>query len=420
MLVAKAAVPALEAEPEQVGLSAARLANLTRVIQWHVDRRTIPGAITMVARRGKLIHLEKYGHMDVEAGKPMGLDTIFRMYSMTKPVVSVGLMALYEEGRFQLDDPAAKYIPDFNDLRVFAGGTADSYETREPARPITMRDLLMHTSGLANATMAGGPSTPVSELYSRLDARSMRTDETVADLVHKLGKLPLAFDPGTRWLYALNTDVVGYLCEVLSGQPLDRFLSERLFEPLRMRDTGFWVPPGQVHRLSACYRPSGPGASDYVLQDAPATSPFAKPRTFLSGVGGLLSTAHDYLQFVKMLASGGELDGARILSPRTLRLMATNHLPNGADVASMAAGTVGTGLFGYGFGLGFAVLMDPTRSQTLGTPGEFYWDGAASTMFFVSPKDDLLAIFLTQVMGANQIQRFGRTLRACVYGALLD
>ena len=415
------AIPTLEAEPEDVGISSQRLSRLTRVIQQHVDARTIPGAITMVARHDKLVHFEMYGNMDDEAGKPMQADTLFRMYSMTKPIASVGLMTLYEEGRFQLDDPASKFLPEFHGLKVFAGGTADKYETRDPAREMTVRDLLMHTSGLANSTMPGQPATTIGELYTRADARSMRADnETVADLVTKLGQLPLAFDPGTQWLYAVSTDVVGRLCEVLSGQPLDRFLSERVFQPLGMHDTSFWAPEDQQHRLSACYRPSGPGASDYVLQDAPSSSPFARPKKFLSGVGGLVSTAHDYLRFTRMLARGGELNGARVLGPRTVQLMAMNHLPGGADIASLAIGMVGARTFGYGFGLGFAVLQDPTRSQTLGTPGEFYWDGAASTMFFISPKDDLIAIFLTQVMGANQVQQFGRKLRVCVYQALLD
>jgi CubicO group peptidase (beta-lactamase class C family) len=210
--------------------------------------------------------------------------------------------------------------------------------------------------------------------------------------------------------------VVGYLCEVFSGQPLDRFLSERIFRPLGMVDTGFQVPANQVHRFGACYQPEGQG---YALQDAPSSSPFVAPVTYFSGVGGLVSTTADYLRFAKMLANRGELDGARILGPRTLQLMTMNHMPGGTDVPPTVMGWVGTWLHGYGFGLGFAVLLDPTRSQTLGTPGEYWWEGAASTEFFVSPADDLVAIFMTQVFAANFQHRFDRTLRVGAYQALV-
>lgn len=417
-LATPAATPSIEAEPEEVGLSSARLGNLTRSFQRYVDERNIPGGITAVARHGKLVHFQTYGNMDDESGKPMAPETIFRIYSMTKPIVSVGLMTLYEEGRFNLDDPASRYIPEFKDLKVFASGTADSYQTREPAREMTVRDLLMHTSGLGGPLPGPGPSsTPVNELYARRDVRMMRTDQTLADTIARLGELPLAFDPGSRWLYSIATDVVGYLCEVLSGQSLDRFLSERIFKPLGMSDTAFWVPTDQVDRLAACYQPQG---QSYVLQDAAANSTFARPCTYFSGVGGLVSTAADYLRFAKMLANGGELHGARILGPRTLQLMTLNHLPGGSELPPMVIGRIGSWLHGYGFGLGFGVLLDPTRSQTLGTPGEYFWDGAASTQFFVSPADGLLAIFMTQLMAGNFQYRFDRKLRVCVYQSVVD
>ncbi len=409
----------VEAAPEDVGMSSAKLANLSHVIQNAVDTKVIPGAITMVARRGKVVHFQTYGHMDVEAGRETRPDTIYRFYSMTKPISSIGLMSLYEEGRFQLDDPASKYIPEFKGLKVFDGGTVDSYKTREPKREMTVRDLLMHTSGLTSrAGAAGSTGHPVSELYSRAGMMGPASNGTLTDMVRTLGTLPLAADPGAHWIYGVSTDVVGYLCEVLSGQRFDDFLRERVLDPLGMEDTDFHVPAGKVDRFAANYRQGTAGEPGYVLIDAPATSPFCRPGTYLSGAGGLLSTAHDYMRFCKMLANGGELDGRRIIGPRTLAYMATNHLPGGVDLDAMAQAGAETSRAGVGFGLGFAVLLDPTVSQTLGSIGEYYWGGAASTAFFVSPEDELVAILLTQVMQAKQLLR--RELRVTTYQALMD
>ncbi|HEU0168972.1 MAG TPA: serine hydrolase domain-containing protein [Chloroflexota bacterium] len=408
----------VEADPDQVGMDARRIERVSRVFRELVDAGQLPGFISLVARHGKNVHFDCYGSADMEAGKPIEPDTIFRIYSMTKPIVSVALMTLYEEGRFQLDDPASKHVPELKGMRLWAGGTADKYDTREPTREMTVRDLLMHTSGLPG----GGPGSPlegVGELYRRNDVRVMRNDETLAEFVAKLGRMPLAYDPGSQWVYGISTDLVGYLCEVFSGQPLDRFLKERIFEPLDMPDTGFWTPAGQEHRLAANYRSGNVGEPPLVLVDAPASSAFARPKTYFSGVGGLVSTAHDYMRFGKMLANGGELEGHRVLGPRTLQLMAMNHLPGGCDIASLAK-SGGPAPKGDGFGLGFAVCISPVLTGRLGSPGEYYWSGAASTEFFVSPRDDLFALFLTQVMN-NQLARDLRSLlRVTTYQALTD
>ncbi len=391
--------PLLDAQPEEAGLSSQRLASISALAQRYVDERKIPGAITAIARRGRLVHFETYGSMDDEAAKPMAADTIFRIASMTKPIASVALMTLYEEGRFQLDDPASRFVPALGGLKV-----RDGTSVRAAPRDMTVADLLRHTSGL------GGSSALNGTLHQG----------TLDDLIDRLRELPLLCDPGSAWNYGLSTDVVGYLCQVIGNRRLDEFLAERIFLPLGMKDTGFSVAPSQAHRLAAGYRFGEGDEPAYVLNDAPATSRFARPATYHSGAGGLVSTAADYQRFCKMLANGGELDGARILGPRTLRFMTLNHLPGGRDLAALSSdGPTETAREGVGFGLGFAVLLDPRLSQTIGTPGEYYWGGAHSTAFFISPADELIALFLTQLTPSSSYP-VRRELRAAVYGALLD
>jgi CubicO group peptidase (beta-lactamase class C family) len=404
----------VEADPEDVGMSSAGLANVSRLVQGYVDDEKYPGAICLVARRGKVVHSVTYGDMDVERGKPMRPDTIFRIFSMTKPIASVALMTLYEEGRFQLDDPASQFIPELADVKVFDGGTADDYQVREPARRMTVRDLLMHTSGLA----AFNGRSPVGELYRRAGIRASESESTLAAMVTKLGSIPLQADPGAQWIYGISTDLVAYLCEVLSGMPFDRYLRERIFEPLGMVDTGFGVPADKVDRFAACYGPQD-GSPRYTLIDDPVTSAYTRPRTFFSGVSGLVSTAADYLRFCRMLANGGELDGARVLGPRTLRLMTANHLPGGVDLTAMAEFGGETKRQGQGFGLGFGVLLDQTVAQTIGTAGEIFWGGAASTAFFVTPAEDLITIFLTQFR-PSAAYPIRRELRATIYSSIVD
>lgn len=414
MAIATRSEVCVEAAPEDVGMSSSGLRNVSRLVQGYIDDRKLPGAISLVARRGRVIHFETYGNMDDERHKPMRSSVIFRFYSMTKPIASVGLMMLYEQGRFQLDDPASRFIPEFKGLKVLDRGTADDYTVRDPSREMTVRDLLMHTSGL----VARDTASPVGELYRRGGFAGADSQFTLADMVRKLAQIPLQVDPGSRWIYGISTDLVGYLCEVISGIQFDRYLDERILGPLGMFDTGFTVPASKVDRFAANYAPRD-GEPRYRLVDDPETSTYARPRTYFSGSGGLVSTAGDYLRFCMMLRNGGELDGVRILGPRTLQLMTLNHLPGGKDLATMAQNAGETQREGQGFGLGFAVLLDQTVAQIIGTPGEFYWGGAASTAFFVNPKEDLIMIFLTQLRPSSTYP-IRRELRSTIYSSIVD
>jgi CubicO group peptidase (beta-lactamase class C family) len=406
----------IETEPEDVGLSSARLANVTRVVHRAVDEGRIPGGMTLVGRHGKVAYFDTYGSMDLEAGKPLAEDTIFRIYSMTKPIVSVGLMTLYEEGLFQIDEPVSKYIPQLKNLKVLAGGTSEAPVLRDAEREMTIRDALGHTSGLGRGR---GDDHPVSQMYRDVKLpHSAGHEGTLESMMEALGTLPLVFDPGKYWLYSIATDVVGRLIEVLSGQRLDAFLKERILDPLGMPDTGFDVPESHWHRLAACYAPGPAGGPKLVLDDAPATSHYRNPHDFLSATGGMVSTMADYARFARMLANGGELDGARIIGPRTLSFMASNHLPDGRDMASMNLGGYSEiSRWGQGFGLGFSVLLDPAKAGTVGTPGEYGWSGAAGTTFFISPGEDMFAVFMTQLMRAQPLRR---ELRTTIYGAITE
>ena len=395
-------------------MSTAGLRNVSGLVQRYIDDGKLPGAISLVARRGKVVHFETYGNMDAERSKPMRSDTIFRFYSMTKPIASVGLMMLYEQGRFQLEDPASKFIPELQGLKVFAGGTADRYQVREAAREMTVRDLLMHTSGL----VARDTQSPVGELYRRAGFAGADSQFTLTEMVRRLSAIPLGVDPGSQWIYGISTDLVGYLCEVLTGLPFERYLEEQILGPLGMVDTSFSVPESKVDRFAANYAPRA-GTPRYRLVDDPLSSPYTRARTYFSGSGGLVSTAADYLRFCRMLSNGGHLEGVRIIGPRTLRLMTINHLPGGKDLATMAQTAGETAREGVGFGLGFAVLIDQAVAQIIGTPGEFYWGGAASTAFFVNPVEDLIMIFLTQLRPSSTYP-LRRELRATIYSAITD
>src|SRR5262249_46707591 len=375
-----------EAAAEAVGLSSAGVARLQRHVQAYVDAGKFPGAISMVQRRGKVVHFQTYGRRDMEASTPVEPETIFRIYSMTKPIVSVGLMTLYEEGRVQLDDPVAQYIPQFRGLKVLAGGTGDAPQVREPARAMTVADLLRHTSGLVSQSDA-----VLGAAYTRLGLLTSASSGTLAEMIEKLGPLPLKCDPGAQFNYGISTDVVGYLCEVLSGQRLDAFLRQRILEPLGMVDTGFAVPDEDVTRFAACYRPGTAGEPLLVVEDRPdASSRYTQPRTYLSGARGMVSTASDYMRFCKMLANRGEPGGRRGPGPGTLAFVACIHLRGGGDRAERRPASAGeTSREGVGFGLGFARVLDPTVLGGLSVPGEYYWGGAASTAFWITPAEDL-------------------------------
>jgi CubicO group peptidase (beta-lactamase class C family) len=408
------AIPVLD-EPEKVGLSAARLARIAPFFEdRYVADGKLPGVLTLVARRGQVAHLGCSGVRNVATGEAMTPDTIFRVYSMTKPIVSVALMTLYEEGRFQLDDPVSRFIPSWADLRVWSDGTADSYSTGFPEREMQVRDLLTHTSGLTYGFMA---RHPVDSLYRR---RGVDADGStdLAEMIDKLAELPLLFAPGTRWSYSVATDVCGYLCELLSGQRLDDVLRDRIFEPLGMVDSGFSVPEGEAHRLAANYAwtPNDP----LLLFDDPSTSTYRTPPTFLSGGGGLVSTAADYLRFATMLANRGELDGHRVLGRKTVEHMTLNHLPGGVDLAAMGQKVFSEISYdGIGFGLGFSVMLDPARAGVIGSIGEHGWGGAASTMFWVDRSEELVGMILTQLMPSSTYP-IRRELKSLVYQALVD
>jgi CubicO group peptidase (beta-lactamase class C family) len=333
---------------------------------------------------------------------------------MTKPIVSVALMQLYEQGRFQVDEPVSKYIPQLKGLKVLAGGTTEAPILRDPEREMNIRDVLSHTSGLGRGR---GDDHPVHQMYRDVNLpHSAGHQGTLEGMMETLGTLPLLFDPGTHWFYSIATDVVGRLVEVLSGQHIDAYLREHVLEPLGMSDTGFDVPESQWHRLAACYEYDAQGK--LTLQDAPASSHYRLPHDFLSATGGMVSTMHDYARFARMLANGGELDGASIIGPRTLAYMASNHLADGKDMAAMNYGGYSEiSRWGQGFGLGFSVLLDPVAAGTVGTIGEYGWSGAAGTTFFISPGEEMFVVFMTQLMRAQPLRR---ELRTTIYGSIVD
>jgi CubicO group peptidase (beta-lactamase class C family) len=400
--------------PEEVGFSSQGLARIDEHLrERYVDAGKIAGCLTLVARHGKVAHLSPLGSMDLARGKPMREDTIFRIYSMTKPVTSVALMMLHERAVFQLTDPVHKWIPELEHLRVYRYGKYPTFATDPAQRPMTVRDLLTHQSGLTYGFME---RTGVDAAYRRLKLGD--GTGTLRDFVRELATLPLEFSPGTAWNYSVATDVLGHLVEVMSGQPFDQYLREKIFAPLGMQDTGFTVRAGEEERFAANYT-RGPG-KELVLLDDPADSPYTRPKTFFGGGSGLVSTVADYHRFAEMLRRGGELDGARILGPRTLRYMVTNHLPGGKDLAALALGSFSeTRYEGVGFGLGFSVTLDPVRAQTPSSVGEFGWGGMASTAFWVDPVEDLSVVFMTQLVPSSTFNFRGQ-LKSLVYGAIVD
>lgn len=406
--------------PEEVGLSSERLARIdAHLLREYVEPGKIAGAVTLVARQGKVAHFSALGLADRERKRPMTEDTIFRIYSMTKPVTSIAMMMLVEQARCALSDPVHRYIPEWNDLRVFRYGSWPAFVTEPAHRPMTIRDLLTHTSGLTYGFMF---HDAVDAAYRRIGISGGVPGEdrptTLADMVQKLAKMPLLFSPGTRWNYSLSTDVLGYLVERISGERFDEYLRKHIFEPLGMRDTGFRVPDQQVPRFAANYRRQAD--KRLTLEDDPETSPYLQPQTFFSGGGGLVSTAEDYRRFCQMLLNGGAYEDVRLVSRKTLELMVQNYLPGGGDLAQCSTGTFSeTTNDGVGFGLGFAVVLDLARRQGHGSRGEFYWGGAASTAFWVDPEEDLFAIFLTQLMPSTTYNFRGQ-LRSLVYAAIDD
>jgi CubicO group peptidase (beta-lactamase class C family) len=375
-------------EPERVGMSAERLERISRLTRRYVDEGKLAGAVTLVARRGQVVYFDSVGRSNIETGAPMAHDALFRIYSMSKPIAAVAAMILYEEGAFQLSDPLSKFLPELANLEVL-----QEDGSRAPAAPITMQQLLSHTAGFSYGF---NPQDPVDQMYREA---SLMESRDLDDFVARLAKLPLKFQPGTRWHYSVASDVTGAVVERISGQRFDVFLQQRLFEPLGMNDTFFEVPADKAHRL---------GTNHYYDREAgrlvvmPAEGyPRFKDTTFFSGGGGLASTAADYARFTEMLRAGGSLDGKRILSPKTVEFMTLNHLPAlvAADGSGERPGLGGLGGFsGAGFGLGFAVVTDVAASRVIGSPGEYSWGGAAGTIFWVDPVEDLVVVSMIQLM----------------------
>ena len=403
-------------KPEDVGLSSSRLARVGAHLARYIEAGKLAGALPLVARRGQVAYCEPLGHLEIERRRPMTRDAIFRIYSMTKPIVSVGLMMLYEQGKLQLDDPVHRFIPAWKNLQVFVSGNHPNFATAPVARPMTVRDLLSHTSGLTYGFME---RTNVDAAYRRLGvADRARPGYTLQAMVDTLAQLPLEFSPGTRWNYSVSTDVVGHLIEVISGQPLDAYLRDSILEPLGMRDTGFVIAKDQIPRFAANYQRQADGT--LTLVDDPEQSEY-RECSFFSGGGGLVSTAPDYFRFSAMLRNRGELDGVRLLGRKTVELMTTNHLPGGQDLSQLAQAGMftETAYAGAGFGLGFSVMQSPARAHILGTPGEYAWGGAASTAFWIDPAEDLIVIFMTQLMPSSSYP-LRRELRVLTYASLID
>lgn len=401
----------MEVAPERAGFSAKKLENITSHIERnYIDTEKIAGCQVLVSRHGYPAYAHTFGLMDRERGKPMRDDTVFRIYSMTKPITSIALMQLYEQGYFQLNDPVHRVIPSWRDQRVWVSGEGEAMETKEPERPMTFRHLLSHQSGLSY-----GATRHPADLAYKTHGLEGRERETLDSFIDKLGNVPLRFTPGDRWMYSFSTDVCGYLVQAMSGQPFHEYLREHIFEPLGMVDTAFSVDPSSADRFAANYQ-RGPDKR-LALIDDPVTSSYLSQPSFYSGGGGLTSTMADYARFCDMLRLGGALDGERIIGPRTLELMTRNHLPGGKDLTKVAIGAFSeTANEGVGFGLGFAVTLDEVEAGVVGQ-GDYYWGGAASTIFWVDPAEDLFVIFMTQLMPSATFNFRGQ-LKSIVYGAI--
>jgi len=391
--------PLPRATPEDIGLSTAGLARLGRVVQDEVQRGRVPGAVALIARRGQLAYYESFGHRDPASGAPMERDSVFRIYSMTKPIVSAAAMMLWEEGRFLLSDPVAKFLPELGNVKVAVAQGAD-LKLVDAERAITIQDLLRHTSGLTYEFRGNGP---VHKMYNA--ARIYSRDQSNADQVTALSKLPLLHQPGTKWEYSRSSDVVGRLVEVLSGMTLGQFLQQRLFAPLGMADTAFHVPVSLQPRLAEAFAKdpeTGTGVQLVNVKSAPK---------FESGGGGLASTAADYARFLQMMLNLGRLDGVRFLSRKTIELMTADHL-------GPITGAPDLLLPGYGFGLGFAIRLQPGISHVPGSVGQYFWGGLAGTTFWVDPAEQLFAIMMIQAPG--QRDYFRTLFRDLVYAAFDD
>jgi len=405
--------------PESVGMNGERLARIDRFLaERYVGPGRLPCAQLLIARDGQVVHQTLLGHADLEAGRPLREDAIVRIYSMTKPITSVAFMMLVEEGKVALDDPVHRFIPSWRNLGVYVGGggglpgTPPGWLTKPTDAPMRMIDLLRHTSGL---TYGFQNRTNVDAAYRALKIDPFAREDGLQGFVDALADIPLEFSPGTAWNYSVSTDVLGYLVEKISGQRFDQFLHQRIFMPLGMRDTAFFVDEAKAPRFSQCYVSTPEGK----LTPAQLGS-FREPPAVPSGGGGLVSTASDYLRFCECLRRGGELDGQRLIGPKTLWLMRQNHLPDGRDLADVSLSMFTEATYkGVGFGLGFAMTTDVARTAVAGSKGEYWWGGAASTAFWVDPVEDICVVLLTQFMPST-LYPVRRELRTMVNAAVID
>ena len=388
--------------PEQVGLSASRLARIATRMRHYVDQKKLAGIVTLVARRGGVAHFEKFGYQDLSSGTPIELDTIFRIYSMTKPVTSVALMMLFERGLVRLSDPVSKFVPEFKQVKVYVGAG----ELADLEREITVHDLLTHTAGLSYDFFF---DSPVDALYREAD---LRADITLEEMVRRIASLPLVHQPGRVWRYSMAVDVIGRVIEVISGLSLAEFFDEKILRPLGMRDTAFAVPPEAVDRFATMYGLTEKGALDVL--ETPAASNYTKTVRRFSGGGGLVSTAADFVRFAQLVLNKGELDGVRLLGRKTMEYMTINHLPPALLPIKMEEPMPGTG-----FGLGFSVLMDVAQSDLMGSAGAHGWGGAANTHFWVDPQEQLIGILMLQYMPSHTYP-VTSDFRTLVYQALVD
>ncbi|MFF9018681.1 serine hydrolase domain-containing protein [Streptomyces eurythermus] len=384
-----------DVDPVEAGLDPGALGRLDGHFARYVDEGRLPGFLVAVARGGRIAHLTTYGLRDVAAGRPVEPDTLWRIYSMTKPVTAVAVLLLVQDGLLSLDDPVDRHLPDFAEPRVYAGGSGDDVRTRPAAGPILIRHLLTHTAGL---TFGFYHRHPVDALYRAAGLEySVPPGKDLAETVGLYARLPLQSDPGTQWNYSVASNVLGRVIEVVSGQPLDAFFAGRILGPLGMTDTGFHIGPGQAGRLAELYGETDEGG----IEPVPGLPVHGRPR-FLSGSGGLVSSAHDYHRFMEMLRRGGELDGVRLLAPDLHALMTRNQLPGGATLRSFGAPVHREpGMDGLGFGFNVSVVTDPARTLAPSHLGTYGWTGVAGTAFWVDPSHDLTVQFLTQVRPKN-------------------
>jgi len=381
------------ANPVDVGMSAERLARIRTAMQRYVDRGEVPGVVTLVARRGRVVHFDAVGYRDAESRAPMTTDAIFRIASMTKPITSVALMMLYEQGYFLLSDPISKFLPEFSDMKVAVPAPAGEpvgtpYKLVPSARPITIRHVLTHTAGLPNS-YRGMTQQQYTKTIERQDP-----NETMADVVKRIAKMPLNFHPGEAWEYGPGTDVVGRLVEVISGESLDEYFRRHIFEPLGMKDTCFYLPLSKLDRFTAQYAPGEGNKIKLAEAPTPQSRWVKEPHVFFAGAGGLVSTTADYLRFQQMMLNGGELDGVRVLGRKTVELMTSNH------IGGLPVWLTGPG---YGFGLGYSIVKDVGAAGVPGSVGQFGWGGAFCTYFWVDPVEEMIGIVMTQVRPYNHL-----------------